>query len=205
MKRPIKFLNPEEEIQKGAGKLPHWEQHGVCYFITFRLADSIPSELMVKWKKDRDEWISQNPQPWSEEAEAEYHREFSMKIENWLDQGRGECFLISDEVRKIVLSKLIEKHGSSYHMHSLVIMPNHIHVLISIIEGTLADLMHKWKGATAYLSNKHLTRSGAFWQRDYFDRIIRDARHYERCKRYIANNPKKANLRNAGFTLWEGE
>jgi REP element-mobilizing transposase RayT len=78
-------------------------------------------------------------------------------------------------------------------------------VLVSIHDVPLADLMHSWKGATAFLANKLLSRSGAFWQRDYFDRIVRDARHYERCKRYIANNPAKANLRNAGFTLWEGE
>jgi len=205
MKRPIKFLNPEEEIQKGAGKLPHWQQSNACYFITFRLADSIPSELMEKWKQDRDAWIRQNPQPWSEEKEEEYHRVFSMKIEKWLDQGRGECLLRDEGIRKIVLEKLIEKHGTSYSMHSLVIMPNHVHVLVSIHDVPLADLMHSWKGATAFLANKLLSRSGAFWQRDYFDRIVRDARHYERCKRYIANNPAKASLRNAGFTLWEGE
>jgi hypothetical protein len=57
MSRPIKFFDPTEETIKGAGKLPHWQQAGACYFITFRLADSIPSELMEKWKKDRDAWI----------------------------------------------------------------------------------------------------------------------------------------------------
>ena len=198
-------LIPEEEIQKASGKLPHWEQAGVCYFITFRLADSLPNDLITKWKNDRDEWIAKNPQPWSEETEAEYHREFSLRIDKWLDQGRGDCLLFDDEVREIVLNKITENHGTSCHVHSLVIMPNHIHILVSLIEGSLADLMHTWKGATAYLANKHLSRSGVFWQRDYFDRIIRDARHFERCRRYIANNPAKANLRNAGFTLWEGE
>jgi putative transposase len=202
MKRPVKFFDPTEETIKGAGKLPHWQQAGACYFITFRLADSIPSELMEKWKKDRDAWITNHPPPWSEETEDEYHRVFSMKIERWLDQGRGECHLRDGRVREIVLARIIENHGSTYHIHSLVIMPNHIHVLVSIHEVPLADLMHKWKGATAFLANQHLARSGAFWQRDYFDRIIRDARHFERCKRYIANNPAKANLRNAGFTLW---
>lgn len=202
MKHVPKFLNPEAEIKKSRGSLPHWEQDGVCYFITIRLADSLPSELIAKWKADRDDWIAKNPQPWTEEKEAEYHREFSLRIDKWLDQGRGECLLKSDEIREIVLNKILEKNLESHTVHSLVIMPNHLHVLVSMIEGKLPDLMHSWKGATAYLINQHVGRKGALWQRDYFDRMIRDARHFERCRRYIANNPEKAGLRNAGFTLW---
>jgi putative transposase len=202
MKFTPKFLNPEEEITRSGGSLPHWEQDGACYFITFRLADSLPSELLVKWKEDRAAWLVKNPQPWDEAIEDEDHRLFSLKIETWLDQGRGECVLKGDAVREIVLSKILEKHSKAYFVHKLVIMPNHIHVLVSVMEGKLSDLMHQWKGATAYLINKHLGRSGALWQRDYFDRMIRDARHFERCRRYIANNPEKAGLRNAGFTLW---
>ena len=87
MKHVPKFLNPYEEISKPRGSLPHWEQDGACYFITFRLADSLPAELLMKWKQDRDAWLEKNPQPWSEETEAEYHREFTLRIEKWLDQG----------------------------------------------------------------------------------------------------------------------
>jgi len=202
MKFIPKFLNPDEEIIRSGGYLPHWEQQGACYFITFRLADSLPSELLEKWKGDRAVWMNENPQPWSEETENEYHRIFSLKIEAWLDQGRGECVIKDDAVRDIVLSKILEKHSETHFIHKLVIMPNHLHVLVSVMGGKLSDLMHQWKGSTAYLINKHLSRSGTLWQRDYFDRMIRDARHFERCRRYIANNPEKAGLRNAGFTLW---
>ena len=116
--------------------------------------------------------------------------------------GWGECVLKDEEAREIVLTKILDKNSDTHNVHSLVIMPNHLHVLVSILKGTLPELMHSWKGATAYLINQHLGRKGALWQRDYFDRMIRDARHFERCRRYIANNPEKAGLHNAGYTLW---
>lgn len=202
MNHPIRFFDPTAETRKSGGILPHWEQPGVCYFITFRSADSLPSELTSKWKHDRDAWVEKHPKPWDEETEQEYHREFSLRIETWLDQGRGECVLKLEAVREIVLGKIMEGHESSHFIHSLVIMPNHFHVLVTVETGSLSELMRKWKGATSFLINRQLGRRGLLWQRDYFDRIIRDARHFERCKRYIASNPDKAGLRNAGFTLW---
>lgn len=75
------FLDPDGEIRRSGGSLPHWEQNGVCYFITFRLADSLPSELLNKWRDDRSVWLTKKPQPWADETESEYHRLFSLKIE----------------------------------------------------------------------------------------------------------------------------
>jgi putative transposase len=146
--------------------------------------------------------LSKNPQPWSDQTESEYHRLFTLKIETWLDQGKGECLLQNQKIREIVLTKILENHSITHIVHSLVIMPNHLHVLVSITTTTLPKLMHHWKGATSYLINKHLNRKTTFWQRDYFDRIIRDARHCQRCKRYIANNPQKAHLNKNQYTLY---
>lgn len=197
-----KFLNPDGEIRRSGGSLPHWEQDRVCYFITFRLADSLPSELLSKWRDDRSAWLAKNPQPWTGETESEYHRLFSLKIEKWLDQGRGECVLKHHAVRDLVLGKILEQHSKTHYVHKVVIMPNHLHVLVSILEGELSKLMQNWKGASAFMINKHLGRHGALWQRDYFDRIIRDARHFQRCRRYIEKNPEKAGLHDSSFTLW---
>jgi hypothetical protein len=60
-----------------------------------------------------------------------------------------------------------------------------------------------WKSFTAHHLNKHLHRQGAFWMRDYFDRSIRDAEHFERVMRYIQRNPEKAHLKPGAFTLWK--
>ena len=39
-----------------------------------------------------------------------------------------------------------------------------------------------------------LRRSGQFWFEEYFDRYIRDAKHFAATVRYIENNPAKAKL-----------
>ena len=50
------FLDPNAEIKIKQGILPHWQQKGVYYFVTFRLADSIPSSKKDEVKADRERW-----------------------------------------------------------------------------------------------------------------------------------------------------
>ena len=59
------------------------------------------------------------------------------------------------------------------------------------------------KKFTARNINRSLGKSGSLWQKDYFDRIIRDWGHFARVARYIRGNPKKAGLGEEEFTLWE--
>jgi hypothetical protein len=42
------FFNPEARLIIRRGKLPHWRQEGVVYFVTFRLADSLP-QAKLEW------------------------------------------------------------------------------------------------------------------------------------------------------------
>jgi len=58
----MRFFNEFIEVRKTGQKLPHWEQPGATYFITWRLDDSIPQELMEKWTRERDEWLLENPE-----------------------------------------------------------------------------------------------------------------------------------------------
>jgi ribosomal protein L16/L10AE len=51
--------------------------------------------------------------------------------------------------------------------------------------------------------NKLLARSGSLWQRDYFDRLVRDKKHFGTCVRYIRRNPKKARLGEGQLVLYE--
>ena len=58
----------------------------------------------------------------------------------------------------------------------------------------LSKLLNLWKGATARAANLALGRSGRFWEREYFDTLIRDGEHLKRAIRYTENNPTKAKL-----------
>jgi len=73
----MKFFDPRVDIEKTAHKLPHWQQGGVAIFVTFRLADSLPRELLDDWLRARDAFLTANPQPWDEVTEACYHGQFS--------------------------------------------------------------------------------------------------------------------------------
>ncbi len=73
-------------------------------------------------------------------------------------------------------------------------MPNHVHVLIEVKEHSLSDIVRSWKSYTAHQVNKLLGRTGRFWMPDYFDRFIRDERHFAATVEYIRQNPVKAGL-----------
>jgi REP element-mobilizing transposase RayT len=202
----LHFFNPYADIRQTENRLPHWQQKGAVYFVTFRLADAIPSRLRNQWEDDRDAWLRHNPEPWTAETERQYHQRFSGAIERWLDAGHGACLLRRHDCAKVVAETLRHFERERVVMISFVVMPNHVHVVfVQNPEFPLEKLVRSWKGFTARQVNKLLERSGNFWQRDYFDRLVRGEKHFANCVRYIRRNPEKARLGKDGFILWESE
>jgi type I restriction enzyme R subunit len=56
-----------------------------------------------------------------------------------------------------------------------------------------------WKHYTATQINRRLHLKGRFWQQDGFDHLVRTVEQFEHLRRYIADNPKKANLHAGEF------
>ncbi|QQL44810.1 transposase [Sulfuriroseicoccus oceanibius] len=192
-----RYLNPYEEIHKAeAGKLPHWQQDDVMQFVTFRLADSIPQSLLRSIKRERDEWVAHHPQPWSQAESSEYFELFHQKLDGVLDQGLGECCLRDPKVRAILEDVFMRGHGVVAALHAWVIMPNHVHLVFSPHE-QIGTVIKAWKGASS-----HRIGRGAIWQKNYFDRMIRDRAHFQRVVRYIRRNPRGLEL--SQYSLWEG-
>ena len=83
--------------------------------------------------------------------------------------------------------------GPRYRLHSYVVMPNHVHVLLELFSaGSLARIIQSWKSFTAKKLNDLLGRSGKVWHDEYFDRLIRNAEHYGNVIRYIRKNGEAA-------------
>ena len=83
----------------------------------------------------------------------------------------------------------------THEMHAYVVMPNHVLVLATFRQDfRLSDVVRGWKSFSARRINASLGRNGALWQRDYFDRYMRDEIHFERVRRYIEMNPVIAGL-----------
>jgi REP element-mobilizing transposase RayT len=206
MEEEPQFLDPRAELARHANRLPHWQQAGAAVFVTFRLADSLPRELLDDWREEREAWLRWNPEPWSLRQEREYRRRFTAAIEAWLDEAHGECLLRRADCARIVGEALRHFDGVRCQQHAWVIMPNHVHALFSLIEGhSLEKLIQSWKGYTARAINRLTLRNGAIWQKDYHDRIIRNAEHFTKCARYIRENPAKGHLKNAEGLLYETE
>lgn len=86
-------------------------------------------------------------------------------------------------------------------LDEFVIMPDHIHFILWLDDNvehppTLYRVLQVYKSTTTVAWLKHiklagLERSGKFWQRRYFERVIRDSRELEQTRRYIQDNPRK--------------
>jgi putative transposase len=202
----LQFFNPLKDIAKHTTVLPHWEQPGASYFVTFCLADSLPRKQLGDWKRERDEWLVANPKPWSVELEKDFHERFSSAIERWLDAGHGSCVLRDPKAARIVGDALNFFEGKRCVQHAWVVMPNHVHALFTLLGGHhLEDLLHSWKSFTANKIHGVTGERDQLWQRDYFDRLIRDNTHFQNCVRYIRKNPMKAKLRPGEYLLYESE
>ena len=116
------------------------------------------------------------------------HREY-------LDAGHGECWLRRPDVAQLVEGALLHFDGARYRLLAWCIMPNHVHALIETREGfPMDDVLHSWKSYTSHEANKLLRRVGEFWQREYLDRYVRNAEHFEKVLAYIEDNPVTAGL-----------
>jgi putative transposase len=202
----LRFFNPYAEIRLTENRLPHWQQQGAVYFVTFRLADAVPRRLRTRWESEREEWLRVHPQPWGAEVESEYHERFSGAIERWLDAGYGSCILRRHDCAEIVAEALRYFDGQRLAIMSAVVMPNHVHALfVQNANWPLEKLLRSWKSFSSRKINSLLGRNGSLWQRDYFDRLIRDQKHFANCVRYIRRNPAKAQLHNGEYILYENE
>ena len=202
----LRFFNPYAEINHTQNRLPHWQQEGAVYFVTFRLADALPERLRSEWNNKVAVWLRLHPKPWTAQIEYEYHRRFSGAIENWLDAGHGSCILRRNDCVKVIAATLRHFNGERLALISSVIVPNHVHaIFVQRAEHPLEALLHSLKRFSARKINSLLGRSGNLWQRDYFDRLVRDETHFVNCVRYIRRNPEKARLLKSEYILYENE
>ena len=166
------------------GYLPHFDGHELAQFITFRLHDALPRSVILRWREEL-----------AHERFGEVEAIMRRRVEAYLDQGHGSCYLKNSEVAAMVQSGLLFHDEAKYRLSAWVVMPNHVHLLCTPCFGyNLAQIMHSLKSYTSNEANKILGRSGHFWQKEYFDRYIRNARHFAKVVAYIENNPVKACL-----------
>ena len=202
---PVGFrgLDPDLPIQIYNRHLPHWRQDGATYFVTFRLADSIPQEHLHALKRWRIIWEQQHPEPRSEQQWKEFAQEITSKTERWLDEGCGDCVLGGSFATQLMSKALLKFQDTRYLTSSFVVMPNHVHLLMKPLPGyKLETLLQGIKAKVSKEINQRHGRSGSIWEEESHDRIVRDDEHLWQCLQYIGSNPSKASLPTGRYLLW---
>jgi len=181
------------------GRPPHWELDAGLYFVTFRLADSLPRSVLQLFRSERESILATAPQLGREPSADEKQRLaklFSVRIERYLDSGAGSCVLGGPQVARLVADALLHFDAQRYRLLAWCVMPNHVHVVLRLFPWQeLAEVVHSWKSFTAKQINKTLSQSGALWGREYYDHLVRDGDQLSRIVRYVINNPVKAGLK----------
>ncbi len=184
------FFDFDADFQVHRRKLPHWTQGGVIYFVTFRLADSLPAIKLGEFNEQKRCWLAQNPPPRTEHQIKEYRRNFSQRLHRWLDAGYGTCVLARPEISQLAESVLNYFNGQRYVLGEHVVMPNHVHALVQpLAHHTLPRILHSWKSFSAKQINKLTGSRGPVWQAESFDHIVRSPDQLARIQKYIRDNP----------------
>lgn len=140
------------------------------------------------------------------------NREWFLKCEEILHrEAVGPMWMRDDRVADKVVENLHHLDGDAYRLDAFTVMSNHVHTvfqplvseeLIEVIFRSqnapgeipaLSKIMHTIKGRSARACNLILGRSGAFWEHESFDHVIR-AGNFHKTIRYVLNNPVKVGV-----------
>ncbi len=113
-----------------------------------------------------------------------------------LDSGcTGPLYLRMPKIASMIVDAIHyrEQALNHYRLHAYVVMPNHVHLLITPLV-LVSRIMHSLKKGTAREGNRALGLTGPFWQDESYDRLVRNDTEFDRIADYIENNPVKPGL-----------
>jgi len=187
--------------------LPHWQKPGAEYFVTFRLAGSLPKNVIRQLKESRDNFYKNFSHRADYQSKSRQFEAFLFKkYESLLDgQGTGPLWLSNKNVADIVTEALHFRNNKEYDLYAFCIMSNHVHLVFKDLYSNHEDqeieevfpvtkIMQGLKSYTGLMANRELNRSGSFWHEESYDRLIRNANELNNTIQYTLNNPVKITL-----------
>ena len=162
--------------------------------------------MKTEWMRNlglvSDDWRQVYPLL-SEQDRAKFQSEFHRLKEICMDECLGSCPLRIPEASAIVANSLLHFDAQRYQMGDFVVMPNHVHLLVTFPDGgTMKKQFASWLRFTATQINSLLQRSGTLWQEEPFDHLVRSGTQYDQLRRYIASNPEKSKLKTGEYHLY---
>jgi putative transposase len=174
--------------------LPHIQPIGAAFFITFRLAGSVPKSVIDALSENYD-FQFQKAKTIIDVHERNLkifnlRKKYLVELDAILDKiQHGPHFLKDRNIMDIIGNELKRNDGTLYNLIAYCIMSNHVHLVINtgnqLIDikddlellqkyVPLDKIMKQIKGASALFCNQYLHRSGQFWERESFDIYIRN-------------------------------
>jgi len=174
-------------------KLPHIQPGNAVFFVTFNLKGSLPAHIVDILN---EEYIdSKNSLLNNSKEKNDAYNNYKDQIDDLLDYGKyGNHWLKDPAAAEIVCNSLYFLDGKEMKLICYSVMSNHVHFVAYKLKKPLQKIMHSLKSYTSKECNKKLHRKGSFWQREYFDRLVRDRNDLDKKIKYTINNPVKAGL-----------
>ncbi len=146
------------------------------------------------------------PGPYMHNLERKY--EYRRHLPHYQKAGRavfitfckGNRIPFTPEARDAVLHHCLHDHGKRYELHAAVVMPEHVHLLLSPLRDnqgwpySLPQILKLLKGTSARSINKLLHSSGPVWQEESFDHVLRSHESFDQKREYIRQNPVRRGL-----------
>ena len=127
---------------------------GASYFVTFRLADSLPRVVLLELEAELRRTGADVTQTACLRAMEQERRK---RIEMYLDQGAGVCWLRDERIADVACKALRFFDGERYELGEWVVMPNHVHAEVKPMNGwTLSRITQTWKWRIAMEANRIL-------------------------------------------------
>ncbi|QMW00834.1 REP-associated tyrosine transposase [Spirosoma foliorum] len=178
---------------------------GETLFITYRLHGTVPFAILRQLQEEHDWLIQQNSREDEslEVAKKRLEGRYFVSFDQYIDTCRsGADWLKNEEIAELVKQSLHFGHTTHYHLHAYCVMPNHVHVLLTVLceDMPFYKILQRLKTYTAVRANRLLNRTGQpFWQSESYDHAVRNEKSFKRIVNYILQNPVKAGL----VTDWE--
>ena len=204
-------FDPKADFSQWDRSRPHRVQPAAITFLTIRLNDSIPADVIRVWHQQRIEFLHRHgidcDRDWKSGRErlppiarAKFDKQFRRLREICLDDCMGECCLRNPGIANEFARSLEHFHEDRYWMGDYVIVPNHVHCLVAFAdERTAKTQPGYWMRYTACQINRQLSRDGALWFPEPFDHLVRSEEQLNYLRDYIRDNPKKARLAEGEF------
>ena len=210
----------KKEIYRHA--LPHFQQPGQDYFVTWCLIDAIPPKALdyytLKLKNLHSEIQVLKNNKAGESiinlVNLEYYltrRKYLKAFDDLLDlQEKSIVNLSDDDNRNILIEALTYWEGIKIENYAFNVMSNHIHQVFKLFERDdkdqivyLQDILQSVKRFSATRINKIEGLNGSLWQKESYDTTIRDDIHLYQAIMYTLNNPVKAGIVSE-WNQWKG-